>query len=125
MDIEIDQPQAREVLVEVKASGLCHTDLTVSEADFGLPFPAILGHEVAGVVLQVGSQVTDIAVGDHVVACLIQFRGRCVACLGGRTFECTDPGATLRAPDASPRLSGPDGPILCFDLLRKFYCMNR
>ncbi|MET4898899.1 Zn-dependent alcohol dehydrogenase [Sphingomonadaceae bacterium jetA1] len=114
MDIAIDQPKGREVLVEVKASGLCHTDLTVSEADFGLPFPAVLGHEVAGIVLQVGPEVTDIGIGDHVVACLIQFCGRCIACLDGRTFECTNPGATLRAPDALPRLSGQDGPIFQF-----------
>ncbi len=74
-DIEIGRPLHREVLVEVKACGLCHSDLHLAEANFGTPLPAVLGHEVAGIVRQVGPEVRDVAVGDHVVGSLIQSCG--------------------------------------------------
>ena len=95
-EIEIDVPRGREVLVEVKASGLCHSDLHFAEQDFGVPLPAVLGHELAGVVLAVGPEVREFSVGDHVVGSLIQFCGHCRACIGGRTYQCTRPEETLR-----------------------------
>jgi len=104
-NIEIDEPQGREVLIDVKASGLCHSDLHMAETDYGLPLPVVFGHEVAGVVTRIGPDVTEFAVGDHVVGSLVQYCGHCAACLAGRTYQCLHPEATLRAESDSPRLS--------------------
>jgi len=66
MEINLEAPRAGEVLVEMKATGICHTDeFTLSGADPEGLFPAILGHEGAGVVLQVGPGVTTLSPGDH------------------------------------------------------------
>ena len=66
--VRLDGPKAGEVLIEVKATGICHTDeFTRSGADPEGLFPAILGHEGAGVVVDVGSGVTSVAIGDHVI----------------------------------------------------------
>jgi len=68
MDVNLDGPRAGEVLVEVKATGICHTvEFTLSGADPEGLFPAILGHEGAGVVLEVGEGVTSLKPGDHVI----------------------------------------------------------
>ena len=68
MDVELDGPRAGEVLVEIKATGLCHTDeFTRSGEDPEGIFPAILGHEGAGVVIEIGEGVTSLEVGDHVI----------------------------------------------------------
>jgi S-(hydroxymethyl)glutathione dehydrogenase / alcohol dehydrogenase len=67
--------------------------------------PAVFGHEVAGVVAEVGPEVTQFRVGDHVVATLTQSCGTCARCLGGRSFQCEHPEATLRDPSEPPRLS--------------------
>ncbi len=105
-NIDIDTPRGREVLVEVKASGLCHSDLHFAEQDFGVPLPALLGHELAGVVLAIGPEVREFAVGDHVVGSLIQFCGHCRACIAGRTYQCTHPEETLRDdPEHAHRLT--------------------
>lgn len=106
-DIDIARPEGREVLVEVRASGLCHTDLTVATHAFGdFPPPVVLGHEVAGVVAGIGPHVTEFTTGDHVVGCLVQWCGGCPACLDGRVHQCARPGATLRDPRRDgPRLS--------------------
>lgn len=104
-NVTIADPVGREVLVDVRASGLCHTDLTASRYDIGFPVPAVFGHEVSGVVAVVGPDVTDFAPGDHVVGCLVQYCGRCARCLTGRPGLCEHPEATLRAPGEPPRLS--------------------
>jgi len=103
--IDIGEPIGREVLVEVKASGLCHSDLHFAEHDFGVPLPAVLGHELAGVVTAIGPEVREFAVGDHVVGSLIQFCGHCRACIGGRTYQCTHPEETLRDANGAQRLT--------------------
>ena len=103
-DVDIAAPIGREVLVDVKASGLCHTDLLFATHDF-VPLPAILGHEVAGVVAAVGPDVAQIRVGDHVVGSLAQSCGACARCLSGRSFQCRHPAATLRRPSDGPRLT--------------------
>lgn len=108
-DVDIDEPRESEVLIDVRASGLCHSDLHIVESGYGFPFPAVFGHEIAGVVEAVGSEVTTIKVGDHVVGCLIQFCGVCTTCLSGRTYECPNPQATVRGPDEPSRLSAEDG----------------
>jgi S-(hydroxymethyl)glutathione dehydrogenase/alcohol dehydrogenase len=103
-DVEIASPKGREVRVEVQASGLCHTDLLFATHDIA-PTPSVLGHEVAGIAAEVGPDVTQIHVGDHVVGSLAQACGGCLRCLSGRPFQCEHPEATLRRPDDPPRLS--------------------
>jgi len=104
-DIQIDQPKGREVLVEVKASGLCHSDLHMAESDFGVPLPAVFGHELAGVVKGIGPDVREFTIGDHVVGSLIQYCGHCEACISGRTYQCEHPEETLRDAAQGQRLS--------------------
>ncbi|MFD1714799.1 zinc-binding dehydrogenase [Amnibacterium flavum] len=108
-DVALADPIGREVLLDVKASGLCHTDLTFSRNEMGAPLPMLLGHEVAGVVTAIGPGVTEFAVGDHVVGCLVQSCGKCEACLTGRTFQCEHPEETLRHADDAPRVTAGDG----------------
>jgi S-(hydroxymethyl)glutathione dehydrogenase/alcohol dehydrogenase len=103
-DVDIAAPIGREVLVEVRASGLCHTDLLFATHDF-VPTPSVLGHEVAGIVAAVGPDVAQLRVGDHVVGSLAQSCGACARCLSGRSFQCTHPELTLRRPSDAPRLS--------------------
>jgi S-(hydroxymethyl)glutathione dehydrogenase/alcohol dehydrogenase len=110
-DIQIDSPKGREVLVEVKGSGLCHSDLHLTESDFGIPLPAMFGHELAGIVKEIGSNVHEFAVGDHVVGSLIQFCGHCVACLSGRTYQCQHPEETLRGAHDGQRLTRNGAPV--------------
>ncbi len=103
-DVEIAPPKGREVLVDVQASGLCHTDLLFATHDIA-PTPSVLGHEVAGIAAEVGPDVTQVHVGDQVVGSLAQACGGCPRCLSGRPFQCQHPEATLRRPDDAPRLS--------------------
>jgi S-(hydroxymethyl)glutathione dehydrogenase/alcohol dehydrogenase len=103
-DVDIASPIGREVLVEVQASGLCHTDLLFAANNI-VPFPAVFGHEVSGVVAQVGPDITQFRVGDHVVGSLVQSCGSCARCQSGRSFQCRHPEATLRRPGDAPRLS--------------------
>jgi len=110
-DIEIDAPKGREVLVQVKASGLCHSDLHIAENDFGLPLPSVLGHELAGIVQEIGPAVTEFAVGDHVAASCVQSCGHCLPCRGGRTFQCDHPEETLRDPRLGQRLTRDGQPV--------------
>ena len=103
-DVDIAAPIGREVLIDVRASGLCHTDLLFATHDF-VPTPAVLGHEVAGVVAAVGPDVAQLRVGDHVVGSLAQSCGACARCLSGRPFQCARPESTLRRPTDAPRVS--------------------
>ena len=92
-DVEIVAPVGREVLVNVQASGLCHTDmLFATNAIF--PTPAVYGHEVAGIVAAVGPEVAQFQVGDHVAGSLAQTCGSCAKCQSGRSFQCQHPEAT-------------------------------
>lgn len=111
LETRIDDPRGREVLVQVKASGLCHTDLHLAETDYGVPLPALFGHEISGVVKGVGPDVRDFAVGDHVVGSPIQYCGHCRSCLQGRTYICDTPGETLRGAAEPPRLSYQGSPV--------------
>lgn len=103
-DVDVAIPIGREVLVDVQASGLCHTDLLFASHDIA-PFPVVLGHEVSGIVAEVGPDVTQFRVGDHVVASLVQSCGSCSRCQSGRSFQCQHPESTLRRPTDPPRLS--------------------
>jgi S-(hydroxymethyl)glutathione dehydrogenase/alcohol dehydrogenase len=109
-DVEVAAPIGREVLIEVRASGLCHTDLLFAANNIA-PFPAVFGHEVSGVVAQIGPDVTQFRVGDLVVGSLIQSCGSCARCQSGRSFQCLHPEATLRRPGDAPRLSRRGAPI--------------
>lgn len=104
-DVVLADPIGAEILVDVKASGLCHSDLIgAQEETFGAP--AVLGHEVAGVVVGVGPNVTDFEVGDHVVACLLGFCGQCSRCAAGDRYLCVNfPFGTQRRPGEAPRVS--------------------
>jgi S-(hydroxymethyl)glutathione dehydrogenase/alcohol dehydrogenase len=87
--IKLDGPQAYEVLVEIKASGICHTDaFTLSGEDPEGIFPAVLGHEGAGVVVEVGSAVQSLSVGDHVIPLYTPECRECDYCTSGKTNLC-------------------------------------
>ena len=90
--VTLDPPGAGEVLVAVKAAGLCHSDLSVINGDRPRPLPMALGHEAAGVVEAVGQGVTDLEIGDHVVMVFMPSCGHCQPCAGGRPALC-EPGA--------------------------------
>ncbi|MDR2254992.1 MAG: Zn-dependent alcohol dehydrogenase [Arthrobacter sp.] len=104
-EVQIAAPQGGEVLIDVQASGLCHSDLSARNFGIGGAFPAIFGHEVAGIVSAVGPDVTEFRVGDHVVGSLIQACGQCLHCLSGDLVNCEHPERTERPADAEPRLS--------------------
>src|SRR5262245_52049431 len=88
-DVEVGGPRAGEVLIEIKATGVCHTDAyTLSGADPEGLFPAILGHEGAGVVVDVGPGVTSVAVGDHVIPLYVPECRSCKFCTSGKTNLC-------------------------------------
>jgi S-(hydroxymethyl)glutathione dehydrogenase / alcohol dehydrogenase len=103
--VDIDEPKEREVLVRTVASGVCHSDLHFVDGLYMWPTPAILGHEAAGVVEKVGSQVSYLKPGDHVIACLSVFCGYCEECMSGRPNLCSNKAATQRGPNDKPRLS--------------------
>ena len=87
--VQLDGPREGEVMVEIKATGVCHTDeYTLSGADPEGLFPAILGHEGAGVVVEVGKGVEGLAVGDHVIPLYTPECRQCKFCLSGRTNLC-------------------------------------
>ena len=90
MEVDLDGPKAGEVLVEIKATGICHTDeFTLSGADPEGLFPAILGHEGAGVVIEVGPGVTSVKKGDHVIPLYTPECRQCPSCLSRKTNLCT------------------------------------
>ncbi len=107
--VDLDGPKAGEVLVEIKATGICHTDaFTLSGADPEGLFPAILGHEGAGVVVDTGPGVSSVAKGNHVIPLYIPECRQCKACLSGKTNLCTAIRATQGQgvmPDGTSRFS--------------------
>ncbi len=118
-DVEISKPGPREVLVRTVASGVCHSDLHVMEGTLPVPPPTILGHEPAGIVEQVGSDVRDFQPGDHVIGCLSAFCGNCEYCISGRPNLCGGE-ACNRGPDEPPRLQKDGTPLLQFAHLSSF-----
>jgi len=113
--IEIDGPKAGEVLVEIKATGICHTDaFTLSGADPEGLFPAILGHEGAGIVREVGLGVTSVKPGDHVIPLYTPECRQCKTCLSRRSNLCTAIRATQGKgvmPDESSRFRCDGDPV--------------
>ena len=92
-DVDLEGPGEGEVLVEIKAAGLCHSDLSVISGDRPRPVPMVLGHESAGVVVECGAGVTDLAPGDEVVMVFMPSCGGCLPCAEGRPALC-EPGFT-------------------------------
>jgi len=88
-EIELDEPRANEVLVRIVSSGLCHTDLVARMQFLPIPLPGVFGHEGAGVVEKVGSQVTKVAPGDHVATSFLSC-GTCVCCKRGIPGWCSE-----------------------------------
>ena len=117
MDVNLEGPKAGEVLVELKATGICHTDeFTRSGDDPEGAFPAILGHEGAGIVLEVGAGVTSLKPGDHVIPLYTAECRQCEYCLNPKTNLCQAVRETQGKgvmPDGTSRFSMEDGtPIL-------------
>lgn len=95
-EIELDPPGAGEVLVRIKAAGLCHSDLSVVNGSRPRPLPMVIGHEAAGIVEQVGDGVSGLAAGDHVVFVFVPSCGNCIPCNEGRPALC-EPAAAANA----------------------------
>ncbi|MFO1239687.1 MAG: Zn-dependent alcohol dehydrogenase [Sphingomonadaceae bacterium] len=110
-DVVISKPGPHEVLIRTAACGLCHSDLHFIEGAYPHPLPAIPGHEAAGIVEAVGSEVRTVKVGDAVVSCLSAFCGHCEYCVTGRMSLCLG-GDTRRAAGDAPRITRPDGSIV-------------
>jgi len=108
-DVEVAGPQAGEVLIQIKATGVCHTDAyTLSGKDPEGIFPAIMGHEGGGVVVEIGQGVKSVKAGDHVIPLYIPECGECKFCKSGRTNLCGAIRATQGKgvmPDGSSRFS--------------------
>ncbi len=116
-NVEIRKPGPREVLIRTAAAGVCHSDLHFIEGSYPALMPVVLGHESAGVVEQVGSDVRTVMPGDHVITCLSVFCGHCEDCLGGRMSLCRSP--EVRQVE-TPRLSQPGGAMNQFLNLSSF-----
>jgi S-(hydroxymethyl)glutathione dehydrogenase/alcohol dehydrogenase len=115
VEVDLEGPKAGEVLVEIKATGICHTDAyTLDGFDSEGIFPSILGHEGAGIVRELGVGVTSVKPGDHVIPLYTPECGKCKSCLSGKTNLCTAIRATQGKglmPDGTTRFSYKGEPI--------------
>jgi len=103
VEVDLDPPGPGEVLVEMKAAGVCHSDLSIVNGSRPRPTPMVLGHEAAGVVAEVGDGVTALKPGDHVAFVFVPSCGHCEPCMSGRPALC-EPGAEANV--AGTLLSG-------------------
>src|SRR6266853_4339562 len=107
-EAELEAPRAGEVLVEVKAAGVCHSDLHPVRGDWPARTPLVLGHEGAGIVREVGAGVTSVKPGDHVIPLYTPECRQCKSCLSQKTNLCTKIRATQGKglmPDGTSRFS--------------------
>ena len=115
VEIDVAPPRAGEVLVKISHTGVCHTDaFTLSGDDPEGLFPCVLGHEGAGVVVEVGEGVTSVAPGDHVIPLYTAECGQCLFCKSGKTNLCTSVRATQGKgvmPDGTTRFSYDGQPV--------------
>ena len=118
-EVQIDSPNPREVLIRTGATGVCRSDLHFLEGTYSTPLPTILGHEAAGTVEAVGSQVSYVKPGDRVITCLSVFCGHCEYCLSGRLVLCTREDV-VRVPGEPPRLRQGDAPMHQFINISSF-----
>ncbi|AWW75675.1 alcohol dehydrogenase [Erythrobacter sp. KY5] len=107
-EVEYSDPAPHEVLIDTKACGLCHSDLHFIDGAYPHALPCVPGHEAAGIVRAVGSEVRTVKPGDHVVSCLSAFCGTCEFCVTGRMALCLG-GATRRGKGDAPRMTRADG----------------
>jgi S-(hydroxymethyl)glutathione dehydrogenase/alcohol dehydrogenase len=118
-EISVSKPGPREVLIRTKAAGICHSDLHFWNGSYPGQVPMVLGHESAGVVEQVGSDVHYVKPGDHVITCLSVFCGHCEQCLTGHLSLCSEP-ETDRSQEEAPRLYQNDQALTQFAKLGSF-----
>ncbi len=118
-EVGIDNPKSHEVLVRTAACGVCHSDLHYMDGHYSCPKPIVLGHESAGIVEKVGSEVSYVKPGDHVITCLSVFCGHCEFCTTGRPYSCTNP-EVERGDDDTPRLSQGEKAVAQFYSLSSF-----
>jgi S-(hydroxymethyl)glutathione dehydrogenase / alcohol dehydrogenase len=118
-DVEVDNPGSHEVLIRTSAAGLCHSDLHFIEGKYPARTPVVLGHESAGVVEAVGSEVAYVKPGDRVITCLSVFCGSCEYCVTGHPYLCQSP-EVRRASGDRPRLSAGGQPVGQFANLGSF-----
>jgi S-(hydroxymethyl)glutathione dehydrogenase/alcohol dehydrogenase len=110
--LSISKPGPHEVLIRTAACGLCHSDLHFIDGAYPHPMPCVGGHEAAGIVEEVGSEVRTVKKGDAVVTCLSAFCGHCEFCVTGRMSLCLG-GDTRRRPGEAPRLTrSSDGAVV-------------
>ena len=118
-EVEISKPGPREVLIRTSAAGVCHSDLHFVEGLYPAATPLVLGHESAGIVEEVGANVTYVKPGDHVITCLSVFCGHCEMCLTGHLSLCANP-ETRRGHEEEPRLAKNSQPVQQFADLSSF-----
>jgi S-(hydroxymethyl)glutathione dehydrogenase / alcohol dehydrogenase len=118
-DIQHGDPGPREVLIRTVAAGVCHSDLHFQNGSYPYPLPAVLGHESAGIVEAVGTDVTYVKPGDHVITCLSAFCGHCEYCLTGHMSLCQEP-ELQRGEAQPPRLAKKDETMWQFLNLSSF-----
>ena len=125
VELDLEGPKAGEVLVEIMATGICHTDAyTLDGFDSEGIFPSILGHEGAGVVVEVGEGVTSLKPGDHVIPLYTPECRECEYCLNPKTNLCQAIRSTQGAgllPDGSTRFSMLDGTPIHHDIVERSY----
>lgn len=112
MDLQLDDPRAGEIRVQIGAAGICASDVSVQHGKLPSPLPIVLGHEAAGVVTEVGSGVTSVTAGDHVVIAAMPQCGTCFRCGRGQHSLCEQGDPVLRTGgllDGTPRFRRPDG----------------
>lgn len=118
-EIQISKPRPREVLVRTLAAGICHSDMHFFNGTYPGQVPMVLGHESAGIVEAVGSDVHYVKPGDHIITCLSVFCGHCEKCLTGHLSLCQEPEMS-RGKDEEPRISQNDTPLGQFAQLGSF-----
>ncbi|HUW38126.1 MAG TPA: Zn-dependent alcohol dehydrogenase [Rhodocyclaceae bacterium] len=105
-EIAVESPRRSEVMIKLAACGVCHSDLSATNGTIAFPTPVVLGHEGAGVVVEVGEGVVDVAVGDHVVSSFVSMCGKCRYCQTGRPQLCDQAAkAGYTLPDGTVRTS--------------------
>ena len=118
-EVTVSKPGRREVLIRTQAAGICHSDMHFFNGSYPGKLPMVLGHESAGIVEQVGSDVHYVKPGDHVITCLSVFCGHCEQCVTGHLSLCQEPEMS-RGGEEEPRISQNDQPLTPFAQLGSF-----
>ncbi|GMU46778.1 MAG: alcohol dehydrogenase [Porticoccaceae bacterium] len=115
-EVTLDPPKAGEVLVKMKATGICHSDLSAINGTIPIPFPMVLGHEGAGIVQEVGAGVTNVKPGDHVTLSFVPNCGDCYHCLRSEPYLClrSNPNGKMMDGTSRVHLKGNDLNVMQF-----------